>query len=302
MRRTLSSRLFRVFAAVLIALLSCTGKSGSAEQSQTSFCLHSPFSFKSADPDPVLISDYNILIYNCFGMLEESVYVPEREMASGAEFTTTLLSGGDYTVLVAANLGYELAAPAELADALQITHYLAYPDEYSHGIPMAAVKEHVPAGRTVDVRLERLMAAIDIGLDKSLLDPDVQMTPVEVRIGKCPRAARLFSPGKAERFFANGFVRTGRELDELIRGGTVRLYMLENLSGENPSSYIEIKTAYHGASGHSKPGEYLIYRFFLGGEGSFDIARNTLYRILVQPVGDGLSCEDGWRVDRGGLD
>ena len=295
-------RLFRLFAAVLIALLSCTGKSGPAEKLQTSFCLHSPFSFKSADPDPVLISDYNILIYNCFGILEESVFVPEREMASSAEFRTTLLSGGDYTVLAAANLGYELATPQRLEDALQITHYLAYPDEYSHGIPMAAVKEHVPAGGTVEVRLERLMAAIDIGLDKSLLDPDVQMTPVEVRIGKCPSAARLFRPGKAERFFANGFVRTGRELDELNRGGTVRLYMLENLSGENPSSYMEIKTAYHGASGHSKPGEYLVYRFFLGGEGSFDIARNTLCRILVQPVGDGLSCEDGWRVDRGGLD
>ncbi len=302
MRRTLWWKHSRIIAAVLIALLSCTGKTGPAERLQTSFCLHSPFYFKSADPDPVLITDYNILIYNCFGMLEESAFVPEREMAAGAVFKITLLAGGDYTVLVAANLGYELAAPPGLEDALQITHFLAYPDEYSHGMPMAVVKEHVPAGGTVDVRLERLMAAIDIGLDKSLLDPDVQMTPVEVRIGKCPSAARLFGHGKAERFFTNGFVRTGRELDDLNRGGTVRLYMLENLSGENPSSYIEIKTAYHGTSGHSKPGEYLVYRFFLGGEGSFDIARNTLYSIVVRPVGDGLSCEDGWRVDRGGLD
>lgn len=300
MRRIQSFSLSNAFVATLIALLSCT-RPESADRLQTSFCLHSPFHTKSADPDPVLITDFNILIYNCFGILEESVYVPERGIGAGAKFETTLLSGGDYTVLAAANLGYPLGAPG-FDEAMQMEHYLAYPDEYSHGMPMAAVKRNVPAGGTVDVRLERLMAAIDIGLDKSGLDPDVQMTPAEVRIGKCPSSARLFSPGRAEHYFSGGFVRSGKELDNLNRGGTVRLYMLENLSGEDPCSYIEIKTAYHGASGHSKPGEYLVYRFFLGGDGAFDVARNTLYSIVVRPVGDGLSCEDGWRVDRGGLD
>ena len=257
--------------------------------------------FKSSDPDPVLITDFNILIYNCFGVLEESAYVPEREMGEVASYETTLLTGGEYTVLAAANLGYPLGKPT-LEEALELKHYFAYPDEYSHGIPMAAVLENVRPGDVVDVRLERLMAAIDIVLDRDYLNSDVQMTPVEVRIGKCPSSAGLFSPGKAETFFAGGFVHTGRELDDFNRGGKVRLYMPENLSGDIPSSYVEIKTAYHGNSGHSKPGEYLVYRFYLGGDGSYDVCRNTLYNYVVRPMGDGLSSEDGWRVDRGGLD
>lgn len=293
-------KLFKAVAVLFISITSCTGE-GPVGPFHTSFCLHSPFMFKSSDPDPVLISDFNILIYNCFGVLEESVYVPEREMGTEAGYETELLAGGDYTVLVAANLGYSLGKP-ELEQALELKHFFAYPDEYSHGIPMAALLENVRPGGVVEVRLERLMAAVDISLDTDYLDPDVQMTPVEVRIGKCPSSVRLFSPGKANTFFSGGFVRTGRELDDLNRGGKVRLYMPENLSGDIPSSYIEMKTAYYGSSGHSKPGEYLVYRFYLGGDGSYDVCRNTLYSYVVRPVGDGLSSEDGWRVDRGGLD
>lgn len=300
MRGRLPSRLIKAVTAVYMSIISCTGE-GPAGQFHTSFCLLSPFMFKSTDPDPVLISDFNVLIYNCFGELEESVFVPEREMGTEAWYETTLLTGGRYTVLAAANLGYALGL-LKLEEALELRHFFAYPDEYSHGIPMAAVLEDVRPGDAVKVRLERIMAAIDVALDTDCLDPDVQLTPVEVRIGKCPSSARLFSPGKADTFFPSGFIRTGRELDDLNRGGKVRLYMPENLSGDIPSSYVEIKSAYHGSSGHSKPGEYLVYRFYLGGDGSYDVCRNTLYSYVVRPVGDGLSSEDDWRVDRGGLD
>lgn len=285
---------------ILFLFVSCTVETGPCRQ-LTTFCLSpQPFT-KASDPDPVLISDYNLLIYNGCGVLEESVWVPEREAGEMASYSTVLLSGGSYTVMAAANLGYALGN-LTMDQALEFSHHLAYPDEYSHGIPMAAIVEDVPSGDIVRIRLERLMAAIDIRLDLSMLDPDVRLTPVEVRIGKCPQAARLFSPGKAERFFSGGFIRSGRDLDDLNRGGKVRLYMLENLSGDRPSSYIEMKSAYHGTSGHSKPEEYLVYRFYLGGEGTFDIARNTLCSFVVRPVGDGLSAEDSWRVDRSGID
>lgn len=285
---------------ILLLIVSCTRVPG-PERLTSVICLTPHLFSKASDPDPVLISDYNILIYNGCGVLEESVYVPEREAGEMASYRTTLLSGGSYTVMAAANLGYALGN-LSMEQALEFSHHLAYPDEYSHGIPMAAVVEGVPSGEVIRIRLERLMAAIDVRLDLDMLDPDVKLTPVEVRIGKCPQAARLFSPSRAERFFTSGFVRSGRDLDDLNRGGKVRLYMLENLSGDRPSSYIEIKSAYHGAGGHSKPGEYLVYRFYLGGEGSFDIARNTLCSFVVRPTGDGLSAGDGWRVDRSGVD
>ena len=297
MRKSLLPRI----SELLLILFSCTAETGSDPVVRTTFCLSPQILVKSSDPDPVLICDYNILIYNGCGELEESVFFPEREAGAVKTYQTTLLSGGSYTVMAAANLGYALGE-LTMKEALEFRHHLAYPDEYSHGIPMSAVVEGVPSGKVVEIRLERLMAAIDISLDTSMLDPDVQLTPVEVRIGKCPQAAKLFSPSTADRFFTSGFLRSGRELDDLNRGGKVRLYMLENLSGDRPSSYIEMRSAYHGNGAHSKPGEYLIYRFYLGGDGSFDIARNTLCSFVVRPIGDGLSCEDGWRVDRGGVD
>ena len=299
MRKSLLRKISELFELTFI-IISCTGNNGS-DCLKTTFCLSPLHISKASDPDPVFIGDYNILIYNGSGVLEESVYVPEREASAMNKYETTLLAGGSYTVMAAANLGYPLGK-LSMQQALAFSHYMAYPDEYSHGMPMAAVVEDVPSGDVVEVRLERLMAAIDISIDRSMLDPDVQLTPVEVSIGKCPSAATLFSPSRAERFFTNGFFRTGRELDDLNRGGKVRLYMLENLAGDKPCSYIEMKSAYHGNKGHSKPGEYLIYRFYLGAEGTFDIARNTLCSFVVRPVGDGLSCEDGWRVDRGGVD
>ena len=296
MRKNLLLRI----SELALLLISCTVENGSGPVRST-FCLSPLILTKTPDPDPVLISDYNILIYNGCGVLEESVFFPEREAEAVKTYRTTLLSGGTYTVLAAANLGYALGE-LTLEAALGFRHHLAYPDEYSHGIPMSAVVEGVPSGEVVQIRLERLMAEIDISLDRSMLDPDVQLTPVEVRIGMCPQWASLFSPSTAENFFPGGFVRSGRDLDGLNRGERLRLYMLENLSGDRPSSYIEMKSAYHGPGGHSKPGEYLVYRFYLGSEGSFDIGRNTLLSFVVRPVGDGLSSEDGWRVDRGGID
>ena len=301
MKPLLQLRLSEVIIVLMFVLFSCTGERGSTGV-ETAFCLYPRLDTKaSADPDPVLISDFNLLIYNCFGLLEEAVYVSERDISEVAEYSTTLLGGSTYTVLVGANFGYPLGRMS-LSDAMAMEYYMAYPDEYSHGIPMAAVVKGVLAGDRVNVRLERLMAAVDISLDRSGLDPGVEISPVEVSVGNCPSAVKPFDPGKAVHFFHTGFSRSGRELDALENGGALRMYVLENLAGDSPSSYIEIKSAYHSSSSHSKPGEYLIYRFYLKGESSYDIRRNTLYRVTVCPVGDGLSCDDGWRVDAGAVD
>ena len=287
---------------LVAALVSCTGKTDPPIPIQESMiCLSSnPLSIKSEDPDPVLISDYNILIYNCFGVLEESVYVPERELVEKAFYKTTLLGGQSYTILAAANLGYQLGN-LTLKEALSCRHYLAYPDEYSHGIPMAAVLEDVSPGEIVDIRLERLMGAVDVRLDKSKLDPDVALGVQEIRIGKCPMSAMLFSPGAAVQFFPGGFSRSGMDLSPLDRGGAVRLYLLENLSGEVPSSYIEIRCTYSSPKCRTKVGEYLIYRFYIGDGETYGIGRNTIQSVVVRPIGDGLS-GDSWRVDKSGLE
>ena len=266
---------------------------------KTDLCLScKPLSSKAPNPDPVLISDYNILIYNCFGVLEESVYVPEREIGE-AVYTATLMRGQPYTILAAANLGYALGN-LTMDQALSFRHYLAYPDEYSHGIPMAAVLEDVAGEDVIEVRLERLMGAVDVRVDKSGLDPGVKLAVKEIRIGNCPMWATLFTPGKAAQFFSNGFSLSGTDLYPLDRGEAVRLYLLENLSGENPSSYVEIKSVYTGPECRTAAGEYLIYRFWIGDGDTYGIGRNTIQSVVVRPIGDGLS-GDSWRVDRSAL-
>ncbi|MBO4467201.1 MAG: hypothetical protein J5745_03740 [Bacteroidales bacterium] len=267
----------------------------------STICLSSkPYLVKSPDPDPVLISDYNILIYNCFGILEESVYVPERELVEEVFHRTTLLKGQSYTILAAANLGYALGV-LPLNEALQFRHYLAYPDEYSHGIPMAAVLEGVAATDVITLRLERLMGAVDVRLDRSRLNPDVTLAVDEVCIGKCPMSATLFTTGAAVQFFPGGFSRSGLDLSPLDRGKAVRMYLLENISRDVPSSYVELKCTYSSPRHHTRVGEHLIYRFYIRDGDTYGIGRNTIQSVVVRPSGDGLS-GDSWRVDTSGLD
>lgn len=286
---------------LLAALVSCTGKTDHLfSTTHLVLCLScKPLSVKSPDPDPVLISDYNILIYNCFGILEESAYVPERELKESAFYRTTLLDGQNYTILAAANLGHALGN-LTLKEAMAYRHYLAYPDEYSHGIPMAAVWEGTVSGDNINIRLQRLMGAVDVCLDKSRMNPEVELSVKEIRIGKCPMSATLFSPGTAVQFFPGGFSRSGLDLNPLDRGEAVRLYLLENLSGDVPSSYIEIKSIYSSPQWHTRAGEYLIYRFYIGDGDTYGIGRNTIHSVVVRPSGDGLS-GDSWRVDRSAL-
>lgn len=248
--------------------------------------------FKSADPDPVLITNYNVLIYNSFGVLEERAYVPERTFM--ASYPARLLKGEKYTVMVAANLGYELPEMT-MEDALSYRFHLAYPDEYSHGIPMAAVSEITVREESETILLERLMAKIDVSLDKSMLDGDVNFVASELRIENCPSSAGLFGQLPARDYFSEGFVKSGSAVYPLERGESVSLYMLESGAVD---SYLEVRISYHSESWHSMAGKYLVYRIKLG-----QVQRNGAYRIVLRPEGNGLGDgSDGWRIDRSGLE
>ena len=288
---------------------------------------------RAADPDETRISDYNLFIFNAQGILEERVYVPARtlKLTDGkVQYSTRLMRDVPYIILAGANLGYELPFRT-LEDALEYRYPLAYPDEYSQGIPMAARVEGTPAGEdwTVEVPLERLMARLDISIDRRALDRDVSFKVRELRIGGCPSSVRMFGPSRArnrDEVFTGGFLKDGHETDPLNRditlgeSGTVSLYMLENCQGDllqgveteqgkvfteghydEICSYVELRAEYSSASYHTKPSTRLIYRFYPGeNPGNFDIRRNCIYRITIRPEGSGLS-EDSWRVDKTGV-
>ena len=287
---------------------------------------------RSSLPDDRLVSDINLLIYNAEGLLEERRYLSARQFTvedGTIPLKTTLLTGAAYDIFVAANIGYALPALSRQAvDAYRF--YFAYPDEYSRGIPMSARLEAYVSGGEAEVRipLVRTMARIDLALDRTELRSDVSFQVTSVTIGNGPSSVLLFGDSKAEsatQVFSSGFTLEGRQVQALNIdqspgvSGTVSLYLPENLQGdlletdeetekhfqEGPygqiCSYLEIRGTYHSDTWHTRAGEPLVYRFYLGdGPGNFDVYRNTACQVTVHLQGSGLE-EDGWRVDKHSL-
>ena len=324
----------------LILLLSVAGAAGCTRKEEPacetlSLVLHAPVSStRAALPDAQKITDCNLLIFNSFGILEDRYYAPARVLAGGAEsihYTTTLLKEGHYTVLAAANLGYELRL-STLEEAHASRFYLAYPDEYARGIPMTACLENVSPGESqpYEIPLQRLMARVQVQVDRSALDPDIQFQVRTLRVGNCPSSALLFTRSKVEtrdQLFTNGFAHNGREVDGLNRdvgyclSEAVDLYLLENCQGNllegnrsyrdkvftdsrygSVCSYIQLEAEYYSPAHRTAPGSRIVYRCYLGDSPeNFDVERNASYCITVRPEGDGLS-ESSWRVDTSGLE
>ena len=287
---------------------------------------------RSSLPDDRLVSDINLLIYNAEGLLEERRYLSARQFTvqdGTIPLKTTLLTGAAYDIFVAANIGYALPALSRQAvDTYR--YYFAYPDEYSRGIPMSARLDAYVSGGEAEVRipLVRTMARIDLALDRTELRSDVSFQVTSVTIGNGPSSALLFGDSKAEsatQVFSSGFTLEGRQVQALNIdqspgvSGTVSLYLPENLQGdlletdeetekhftEGPygqiCSYLEIRGTYHSDTWHTRAGEPLVYRFYLGdGPGNFDVYRNTACQVTVHLQGSGLE-EDGWRVDKHNL-
>ena len=287
---------------------------------------------RSALPDETLVSDINLLIYNSEGLLEERRFLSGRQLSAtdgAVRLKTGLLKGVPYDIFVAANIGYALPVLSR-KDVETYRYHLAYPDEYSRGMPMSAhLDGYVNEGEAeVLLPLVRTMARIDVTIDRTKLDSDVSFQVTSVHVGNGPSSVRLFGDSRAEsaaQVFAGGFSLEGKQVQALNIdqttgvSGSVSLYLPENLQGDLLStqdergkvfsegqydkvcSYLEIRGSYHSDSWHTRAGEPLVYRFYLGdGPGNFDIFRNTACKVTVHLEGTGLG-EEGWRVDKSRL-
>ena len=287
---------------------------------------------RSVLPDETLVSDINLLIYNLEGLLEERRFLSGRQLSvtdGAVRLKTGLLKGVPYDIFAAANIGYALPALSR-QEIESYRYHLAYPDEYSRGMPMSAhLDGYVNEGETeVLLPLVRTMARIDVNIDRTKLDSDVSFQVTSVHVGNGPSSVRLFGDSRAEaatQVFAGGFSLEGRQVQALNIdqttgvSGSVSLYLPENLQGDllttqdergkvfsegqygKVCSYLEIRGSYHSSSWHTRAGEPLVYRFYLGdGPGNFDIFRNTACKVTVHLEGTGLG-EDGWRVDKSRL-
>ena len=265
---------------------------------------------RSGSPDETLVTDYNLYIFNNLGFLEKKVYVPRREYSAGSmTVSARLVKESPYIVLAAANLGYELNF-ASLEEALSCRYHMAYPDEFSQGMPMAAYMDEAVAGKDakIEVRLERLMSRVDLRVDRRALDEDVSIRITSVQVGNAASSVLLFGESRVEswwQIFTEGYLKSGQEVYNLNHdtldgiSGTVPLYLLESGPGGLTQPYLEIKADYHSSTCHTRPGESLVYRFYITEEEGTE--RDCCYPIVFKPSGTGLDCPDGWRLDKEAL-
>ena len=323
-----------VLLLVLSLMIGCDNRDRDGRYAETVLVLDLEGSTptRSALPDETLVSDINLLIYNSEGLLEERRFLSGRQLSAAdgtVRLKTGLLKGVPYDIFVAANIGYALPVLSR-KDVETYRYHLAYPDEYSRGMPMSAhLDGYVNEGETeVLLPLVRTMARIDVTIDRTKLDSDVSFQVTSVHVGNGPSSVRLFGDSRAEsatQVFAGGFSLEGKQVQALNIdqttgvSGSVSLYLPENLQGDLLStqdergkvfsegqydkvcSYLEIRGSYHSDSWHTRAGEPLVYRFYLGdGPGNFDILRNTACKVTVHLAGTGLG-EEGWRVDKSRL-
>ncbi len=322
-----------ILAPVLFCLVSCTEKlpvtdSGTRGNYTVRFDTSAS---KAIDPDENILHDINLFVFNEYGVLEEKIYVENyTEAVTSGGIRLTLVRNCTYDVYACANTGYAVNA-ATVVELMSARHYIAYPDDYRNGLPMSGTCRFT-AGKDdiVDVPLVRLFAKVTICMDRSRLDDDVEMNVRSIRLGNCPKYSTIFSRNAiadTDGFFPAGFIRTESEVDILNtmdfdgKSGEVTLYILENMQGEllpgNTSesmkyfpdgdarsdycSFAELSIEYLSPAAYSVPGEYLIYRFYIGtSPADFDVCRNTDYRVTISPSGDGLG-EDGWRIEHDGM-
>ena len=288
---------------------------------------------KAADPDENMLHDLNIFVFDKDGNMEEDIFMtPGKTISGGSEipFSFRWLKGTECQVFVCANFGFRLEGIQTRQDLLGYRYHIAYPDEYSRGIPMSGKSGMTMVGGEhgeIQIKLERMMAKISLSVDRRALDKNVSFNVRSVRIGGCPKSADVFKASKAEGsndVFNTGFMKSYGEADALNideRPGISReinLYMLENMQGtllpdaksekdkvldtsdalSSVCSYVEIKAEYASDSLSTGPDSYLVYRFYLGdGPTDFSVERNFLYRISVRPKGSGLD-GTGWRMDK----
>lgn len=283
------------------------------------------YASKAMDPDEERISDVSIMIFDERGDAEECLWLQNGQTTT----EVSLVVGKRYSFRACANFGYRTYA--DHIDELDETiYYMAYPDEYSQGMPMYAEIDNIRIGEdaSVELKLQRLMAKISLRMDRRRLSEGVEMNVLGVRIGNCPKSVKVFGKNTVsshDQCFGIGFSRDDVQTAVLntIRqddiSGTVTLYMLENMQGdiEGPidsdaekvfgeqdhrrdiCSYIEMDIEYLS---HEKYSERpLVYRFYLGdSRTNLDVERNCHYMITVCPEDDGLK-GDGWRVDKSGI-
>lgn len=171
----------------------------------------------------------------------------------------------------------------------------------------------------IEMCFERLAAKIVLNVDCQVEGLEI----VSAVLKQVPLSIMPFAQGGSKSKFgkvADGDYATDEDIVCLNSGGSVCLYMLENMQGtllpsnDDPMmkvleeyseaaklcSYLEIKCRY--ADGSLKEGDVL-YRAYLGKDNvrNFDVERNHVISVSLVLTEAGISICDSWKIDASGV-
>ena len=202
------------------------------------------YTTKSKDPEETYIHDINLFIFDDKGNLEDARFIDSDKLTmtdKGAETSFRWIKDKSCMAYACANFGYKITGIENLGDLMSYRYHMAYPDEYSRGIPMSGKAKKDKASKSLTIPLTRMMAKISMNIDRTALAAGVQYSVRSVRIGGSPKSALAFGQSKATGntdIFSGGFSKSFTETYNLNidkKPGIseeISLYMLENMQGD----------------------------------------------------------------------
>lgn len=253
----------------------------------------------------------NINVY----AFKDGLLVSEVYSLNADEITMILPANSTYNIYAVANIGINEADVYEELFVNEFYYSISSIRALSRGVPMRCVSDRVYVGataQTVDLRLERMIAKINLSVDKvSLLDG---LRVKSVRL--CQSASRVHpfkwygqggSRVESESQTIDGDYASAADLNRLNAGREVTFYTLENCQGvllpdnkrpdmkvpkmipekEKLCSYLEIECEFDGSGLFDGD---VRYRIYLGLDEctSFDVPGNSSINIQLMLTGDGL--------------
>lgn len=237
--------------------------------------------------DDCAIFDVNVAIYDGKGMLIFAEY-----MSGHTELTADVPYGDKYTVFALANVG-ELEIPSDIGHMEQLRYSMPHASGLSSsgGLPMCGQAVLDTEGEDVPVRLDLVLRRLVAEIVLSFRCSDgLEVDLDSVSLWNVPVGIMPFSDSRLPESRGRGDYATGSDIGTLMGEGSIRLYMLEDLSACMESPYINVKGTVVNSSGLVSAD--VDYRLYI----DWEIVRNSRYVIPFVATSDGIY-EDSERVE-----
>jgi len=322
-----------LFTSIILSLLSCSRDNMDISDvemtdvrirmySESQVESRSSFSFSKKDGGDSMVNDIQLVITQGD---DDALYdVVYSDINKALSFKA--VKGQKYKIWAAANMGGQI-------NVRSITDFTAqrkvdFSTIDKNGVPMFSNGYiEYTAGTddpSIDIELCRMLARVDISIDRSRLAHFGNFTVKNVRIYNAINSFTPFESNimqKRQGVIDYGFDYASADDLAAINGGeTISLYAFENMQGTilqgntdpwkkvpgniagaaDYCSYLELECS---CSGQGLSSESVQYRLYLGRNSydNFDVCRNTVYSLVIQPSEDEIFGKRGsWKVSSTG--